>query len=153
FDMMEVPAGLLTRIEYSTELFEDATIRRLAERFRTLLEAVVRDPNRRLSELPLIPVAERQLLAEWSQSSREGTQPECLHQLFEVQARSTPDATAVVGCDGQITYRELDARVNQWAHQLQALGAGAETRVAICLERSMEMIASMLAVLKAGAAY
>src|SRR5262249_47206421 len=59
FDMMEVPAGLLTRIEYSTELFEDATIRRLAERFRTLLEAVVRDPNRRLSELPLIPVAER----------------------------------------------------------------------------------------------
>src|SRR5205823_8434628 len=110
--------------------------------------------GQRLSELPLLPEAERRrLLIEWNATEAAYPQDQCLHQLFAAQARKTPEAVAVVYEDQWLTYQALDARANQLARRLQALGVGPESRVGICLERSLEMVVGLLAILKAGGAY
>jgi amino acid adenylation domain-containing protein len=142
------------RIEYCTDLFEPATIERLVGHLETLLAAVVVQPDRRLSDLPLLTPAEQHLLlVEWNATQSPYPAERCLHQLFEEQVTRTPEAVALTFEDHELTYSELNRRANQLAHYLQALGVGPETLVGICLERSVEMIIGLLGILKAGGAY
>ena len=146
--------GLTATFIYNTDLFEAATITRMLGNFQTLLESVVADPEQRLSDLPLLTEAERQqLLVEWNDTTSVWPQGVCVHQLFEAQAGRTPDAIAVVFGAEQLTYGELNCRANRLAHHLRALGVEPEVPVAICLERSVEMVIGLLGILKAGGAY
>jgi amino acid adenylation domain-containing protein len=140
--------------EYKTRLFDAATITRMRGRFDTLLESIVSDPQRRLSELQMLSEAERhQLLVEFNDTETVYPQDLCLHQLFEQQVERTPDALALTFEDEHSTYAQLNSRANQLAHYLQEQGIGVEDRVGVLLERSIEMVVSLLAILKAGAAY
>ncbi|HYP53657.1 MAG TPA: MupA/Atu3671 family FMN-dependent luciferase-like monooxygenase, partial [Pyrinomonadaceae bacterium] len=146
--------GLSGSVEYNTDLFDAATIARLAEHFRTLLEAAASRPDTRVSELPLLSGDERaRLLVEWNDTRAEFPEGTCLHELFEQKAAETPHAPAVVFEDESLTYAELNARANKLARHLRALGAGPETRVGIYAERSIEMAVALLGVLKSGGAY
>ena len=152
--MIEGEDGLRGSIEYSTALFEATTIVRLLGHFRILLEGIVADPERRLSELPLLRAAERhQLLVEWNDTQTEYPKDKPIHQLFEAQVERTPEAVAVLFEDQQLTYRELNARANRLAHYLRRLGVGPETLVGISVERSLEMVVGVLGALKSGGAY
>ena len=107
---------------------------------QTLLRGIVEDPDRHLSELPLLSEAERhRLLFEWNDTATEYPQDRCVHELFEEQVERTPDAVAVVFEEQQLTYRELNRRANQLAHHLRTLGVGPEVLVGICVER-FEMV-------------
>ncbi|MCP4655422.1 MAG: amino acid adenylation domain-containing protein, partial [bacterium] len=152
--LQEGEEGLFGGFEYNCDLFDAVTIRRLGGHFRTLLAGLVTAPERRLSELPLISVVEtQQLLWEWNDTASSPRPAATLHQLLEVQAAATPDATAVV-CGGQrLTYRELDQEANRLAHLLRALGVGPEQLVGICSERSAALVVAVFGVLKAGGAY
>ena len=153
-ELEDRPGGLLARCEYSSDLFEEATIARMAGHWQTLLEAVVADPGLRLSELPLLSASERhQLLVEWNATSTPYPADRCVHQLFEEQAARTPEAVALVYEEQELTYRQLNERANQLAHHLQRLGVGPEVLVGLCMDRSIEMVVGLLGILKAGGAY
>ncbi|MCP4660822.1 MAG: amino acid adenylation domain-containing protein, partial [bacterium] len=135
--------------QYSTDLFDAVTIDRLAAHFATLLAGIAAAPARRLSELPMLGKAERhQLSVEWNDSRRGGREKRLVHELFEAQARRTPDAAAVIFQGSQVSYRELDRRANRLARRLRP-----EVLVGILMERSVEMIVAVLGILKAGGAY
>ncbi|MDQ3942480.1 MAG: condensation domain-containing protein, partial [Actinomycetota bacterium] len=153
--MIEEAKGLKGSLEYNTDLFEAATIERMLGHFRTLLEGIMTEPERRISELPLLTEAERhQLLVEWNDTQTDYPKDQCVHVLFETQAERTPDAVAVVFEDQRLTYRELNRRSNQLARHLRKLGVGRpEVSVGICVERSVEMVVGLLGILKAGGAY
>ncbi|HXM35036.1 MAG TPA: amino acid adenylation domain-containing protein, partial [Pyrinomonadaceae bacterium] len=141
-------------MEYSTDLFEGETILRLLRQLSTLLEAIVASPDKRISCLPLMSEAERHLiLSDWNTTRAEYPRKRCIHQLFEDQVKRTPDVVAVVFGSDRVTYAELNARANQLAHYLLRLGVAPETRVAICVDRSIEMIVGLLGILKAGGVY
>jgi len=147
------PEGLLFGAEYSTDLFDAATIQRLLKHFETLLRAIAENPDRRLSELALLDAGERrQMVVEWNQTERDYPL-KCVHQLFEEQVDRTPDGVAAIFEDRRLTYRELDRRSNRLARHLRRLGVGSETLVGVCLERSLEMVVAIMGVLKAGGAY
>ncbi|HXO30541.1 MAG TPA: amino acid adenylation domain-containing protein, partial [Thermoanaerobaculia bacterium] len=160
--------GLAGRLEYSRDLFDAATAWRLAGHYRTLLAAIAAQAEGGSSGLPrtgvrmlsLLTAGERQQLIEWNATAAAYRQDLCLHQLIEEQVRRSPDAVAVVAGGGELgegsdslTYLALNARANRLARQLRQLGAGPETVVAVCAERSTALIVGLLAVLKAGAAY
>jgi amino acid adenylation domain-containing protein len=152
--LTEQTEGLHGVLEYATDLFDAATIARLAGHFTTLLEEIVADPEQRIGLLPLLTEAERhQLLVEWNNTATDYPRDRCVHQLFEAQAARTPDAIAVVFGEQQLTYGELDARANRLAHHLRSLGIGADSLVGLCIERSLDMVVGTLAILKAGGAY
>jgi amino acid adenylation domain-containing protein len=147
-------SGLIGEWEYNTDLFDATTIEQMVGHFQTLLEAIVANPEQRVSELPLLTERERhQLLVEWNNTAQDYPQDKCIHQLFEEQVTLTPDAIAVVFEGEQLTYKELNQRANQLAHYLQRLGVGTEVLVGICVERSIEMVVGLLGILKAGGAY
>ncbi len=150
----EKPGGLYCSVEYSTDLFGAATIKRLLGHYRVLLEAIVENADQRVNELPVLPPEEEQLLlSKWNDPSRSFSRERCIHELFERQVERTPENTAVVFEGDSFTYRELNQRSNQLAHRLRALGVGPETLVGICVERSLEMLVAILGVLKAGGGY
>ncbi|MFN6563898.1 MAG: amino acid adenylation domain-containing protein [Nostoc sp. ChiSLP01] len=150
----ETPGGLEGVWCYNRDLFEAATIARLAQHFQTLLQAIVANPQARVAQLPLLTPAERhQLLIEWNQTQTDYPADKCIHQLFEEQVQRTPDAVAVVYENEQLTYEQLNCRANSLAHYLKSLGVGGETLVGICVERSLDMIVGLLGILKAGGAY
>src|SRR5262249_48372235 len=133
--MRETAQGLKATIEYSTALFDAATITRMLGHFQTLLEGIVADANRRLSELPFLTEHEfRQVLGEWSRTEAEYPRDICVHELFEAQVKRTPDAVALVFEDQQLTYQELNRRANQVAYYLRTLGVGPEVLVGLCME-------------------
>jgi amino acid adenylation domain-containing protein len=147
------PDGLEARFTYSTDLFDADTMARMSGHFGKLLEGIVANPDQRISRVDLLTQAERhQLLVEWN-DTKTGYPPGCVHQLFEAQARQTPDATAVIFEKERLTYAELDKRANQLANHLMKLGVKPDGLVAICVERSLEMVIGLLGILKAGAAY
>nr|MCU0510139.1 amino acid adenylation domain-containing protein [Anaerolineae bacterium] len=153
-------AGALSgAFEYNTDLFDPATISRLIEHFTILLGGIAADPGLPLSELPLLGEAEtRYLLHEWNATAADFPAHLAAHQLIEAQADAHPSAVAVLaaGETGEtiaLTYQELDARANQLARRLRKLGVGLDDRVAISLERGVELPVAMLATLKAGAGY
>ncbi len=146
--------SLAGTIEYRTDLFEEDTIARMAGHFQMLLEGILADPEQRISALPLLTAPERRwLLDEWNATAADYPRDRCFHELFAVQVTKTPDAVAAVFGEEQITYRALDQRANQLAHHLQAQGVGPDTFVGLCVNRSIEMLVGLLAVLKAGGAY
>ncbi|MEG4595034.1 amino acid adenylation domain-containing protein, partial [Microcoleus sp. F8_C2] len=152
--LQKTKQGLTGAFEYSTDLFDTTTIARMIEHWQTLLAGIVANPEQRLSDLPILTAIEQsKLLVEWNQTQQDYPQNLCIHQLFEVQVEQTPDAVAVIFKEEQLTYRELNAKANQLAHHLQALGVKPETLVAICVERSLDMIVGLLGILKAGGAY
>lgn len=144
--------GIEGEIEYNTDLFATARIERMCGQFQTLLTAIARNPSELLSDLQLLTDAEReQLLVEWNRTQVPYPRA-CAHELFEQQAERSPNSTALLLEAAQLTYAELNSRANKIAHRLQRLGARPGTVVAILMERSPEMIAAVLGILKAGAA-
>ncbi|NET07737.1 MAG: amino acid adenylation domain-containing protein [Symploca sp. SIO2B6] len=153
-DLQETDSGLVGAFDYNTDLFDKATMTRMAGHFQSLLAGIVKNPKQRLSELPLLTEAEKhQLLVEWNDTQIEYPKDQCFQQLFEAKVEQSPDAVAVVFNKEQLTYRELNQRANQLAHYLQKLGVKPEVIVGICVERSLEMIIGVLGILKAGGAY
>ncbi|MBV9791335.1 MAG: amino acid adenylation domain-containing protein, partial [Chloroflexi bacterium] len=153
-DLTETADGLGGFIEYSTDLFETATIERMAEHFQTALESIVGNPEQRLGDVRIVPAAERQqIVHDWNATTVDYPQDVALHTLIEQQVARTPEATALVFEGQPLTYAALNARANQLAHHLRTLGVGPETRVAVCMERSLELVIALLGVLKAGGAY
>ncbi|NLG50016.1 MAG: amino acid adenylation domain-containing protein, partial [Chloroflexi bacterium] len=141
-------------ISYDRSRFDAGTVRRMLGHLTTLLEGIAAQPGQRLSALPLLTEVERQhILVDWNATAMDYPQDSCAHALFEAQADQRPEAVALVFEQEQMTYGELERRANQLAHRLQSLGVGPEVLVGICVERSLEMIVSMLGVLKAGGAY
>ncbi|HEX7239255.1 MAG TPA: condensation domain-containing protein, partial [Longimicrobiaceae bacterium] len=148
------PQGLFGELSYSTELFERGTIVRMVGHLERVLEQVAEDPNVRLSGVELLGGAERaQVVEEWNRTEAEYPYDRCIHQLFEAQAARTPDAVAVVFEEESLSYRALNERANRLAHHLRGLGVGPEVRVAVCVERSLEMVVGLLGILKTGGAY
>lgn len=146
--------GLSATLEYSADIFERATAARMLGHWKTMLEAIVTDPAQRVGLLPMLtPPERRQILVDWNNTARDYPRDESIHELVAAQARRTPSAVAVEGKAGRLTYRELDTLANRLARRLQHLGVGADEGVAVCLERSPEMIVTWLAILKAGGAY
>jgi amino acid adenylation domain-containing protein len=141
------------RFHYRTDLFDAATIDRLAGHYRVLLEGIAADPDRPISALPLLTEAERrQLLQTWNPHA-DFPSDICLHSWFEAQVDRTPEAQALI-CDGRtLTYRELNQRANQLAHYLRKHEAAPDVLIGLYLERSLDLIVGLLGVLKAGAAY
>jgi amino acid adenylation domain-containing protein/non-ribosomal peptide synthase protein (TIGR01720 family) len=139
---------------YNTDLFNATTLARMAEHLQVLLEGLVAAPSARLSELPLLSPEERQQVLEaWNQATRDLPQPALAHRLFEAQVRRAPHAIALRSGDETLSYGALNARANQLARHLRRLGVGPEIFVALCLERSPELVVAMLATLKTGAAF
>ena len=152
--LQETGRGLECFFEYSTDLFDAATVERMSAHLRRLLEAVVADPDAKIADLPMLTPAERhQLLYEWNDERGAHVPAVCLHELFERQAARTPDAVAVTFGAERLTYGELNTRANRFARHLRSAGVGTETLVGVYLERSAEMVLGLLAVLKAGGAY
>jgi amino acid adenylation domain-containing protein/thioester reductase-like protein len=152
--MTETERGLAGDIEYSTDLFNENTIKRMVEHFQVLLEAIVINPEQKVSKLLLLTATEQQrLLREWNNTEAKYPQHKCIHQLFEEQVKKTPDRIAVVFAEQQLTYQELNNRANQLAYYLQKQGIKPEKTVGICVNRALEMAVAILGVLKAGGAY
>ena len=148
------PEGLIGRFEYSTDLFEAATIERMTHHWQRIVESIVLDAQQPLALIPLLTEDERHhMLVEWNDTQCDYPDTVCLHQLFEQQVERTPDALALTFEDTSLTYRELNTRANGFAHELQTLGVGPDALVGVCMERSLEMVVALLATLKAGGAY
>ncbi len=148
--------GLLATLEYRTDLFETATMARWLGHFEALLSAMVTMTEGPVLALPFLALPERQiLLHEWTDTADvTGGEPgELIHAFFERQARRTPEAIALVAGDTGLTYAQLDAAANRLARHLRALGVGPEVPVAVCLERTAELVVALFAILKAGGAY
>ncbi len=141
-------------IEYSTDLFDPARIERMFGHYQTVLEAVAADPDQRLSELPLLPHAERrQLLVQWNNTKVDYPSTTSIQEPFEAQAARTPDRVALVFERQTLSYGELNRRANQLAHHLRGLGVGPNMLVGLCVKRSLDMAVGLLGILKSGAAY
>jgi amino acid adenylation domain-containing protein len=141
-------------LEYSSDLFDGATARRLLGQLRRLLEGAAAEPGLPVRELPLLSAAERQqAVVEWNDGAGSGAEPALAPDLFAAQARATPDAVALVHGERRLSYAELDGRAVRLARRLRALGVGAESRVGLLAGRSPEMVAALLAIWKAGGAF
>ena len=140
--------------EYSTDLFEPATIRRMIGHFQTLLKGIVANPGQPISTLGFLTEAEGdQLIVQWNNTEADYPKDSCLHELFEAQVERTPDAIALEFDGQQLSYAKLNVRANQLAHHLQKQGVGPGKLIGICVERSLEMAVGLLGILKAGGAY
>jgi amino acid adenylation domain-containing protein len=153
-EMNARPDGLGGRFVYATDLFSRETVARMAGHYANLLAAVVADPTRSLSALPMLGADERRrLLVDWAKAPDAYPDPASVHGVFESQAARTPDAVALLDDATRLTYAELDARASALARRLRALGVGRDVVVGLYAGRSPAMVAAMLGVLKAGGAY
>ena len=152
-NVWETGDSLALLLIYSTELFDETTVLRLAGSLETLLRGALADDGRRLAELPLLPEAARhQLVVEWNDTARAG-EPAGVLDRFAAQVAATPDALALEAGDERLTYTELERRANRLAHRLRRSGVGPEVAVGLFAERSADLVAGLLAVWKAGGAY
>jgi len=141
-------------LTFNTDLFEPQTAERMLGQYKILLQHALANPHCKLSELPTVTAAERrQMLLAWNRTQREYPKSECFPQLFETQAEKTPDSVAVSMGQTVLQYGQLNAWANQLARHLQTRGAKPGATVGIGLDRSLEMVVALLAVLKTGAAY
>lgn len=151
---VQTDEALVTTFVYGGGAFPSEAISRLAQQFHTLLESAVNNPKMAVAQLLLLGDEEReQLLHRLNETKQPYPKELCLHQLFEAQAARTPEALAVICADERVNYEQLNARANQLAHYLRRLGIGPETRVGICVERSVALLVGLLGILKAGGAY
>jgi amino acid adenylation domain-containing protein len=159
FDLMLVAAQIGDEIpgflQYNTDLFDESTVTRMAQHFTGLLEDLVTDEGRGVRDMALVKGAERnEILFGWNNTTREYSERDLLlHELIALQVQRAPEAEAVRFGANSLSYSELDRRSAALAHRLQAAGAGPETVVGICVERCLEMLVGMVAILKTGAAY
>jgi amino acid adenylation domain-containing protein len=137
--------------KYSTDLFEAATVDRMAGHLQSLLEAAVEKPDRRLHELPLLGPDERRRMRGWEAGLDVESPP--VHERFAAQAARSPEALAATFGGESVTYASLEARANRLANRLRRMGVGVEARVGIAVERSLDMVVGLLGILKAGGAY
>ncbi len=150
----EQKGKLCAAYEYASDLFDEETIARLHSHFERVLTAVAADPSCRIQDLSLVtPEDKRLLFEEWNDTDVAYDRTRCVHQLFEATAQAMPDTPAVTAGAVTLTYRELDKRANQLAHLLRERGVSGGSRVALCLDRTVDMPVAVLAVLKAGAVY
>jgi amino acid adenylation domain-containing protein/non-ribosomal peptide synthase protein (TIGR01720 family) len=141
-------------LTYSTDLFDEATIARMASHWRNLLHGLLGNPQQRLSELPLLEAGEHQtLLASLGPAQAAKVSDDCIHGLFQQQVAVRPDAPALTFAGETVSYAELNRRANRLAWRLREQGVGPQVRVGLALERSLEMVVGLLAILKAGGAY
>ncbi|MGW5669986.1 amino acid adenylation domain-containing protein [Micromonospora sp. NPDC003776] len=150
---VEVSDGLWGKLVFNTDLFTRDTVERMAHRWTALLAAVAAAPDTPVSRLALLPADERALLAAWNDTTADFPRTQSLHGPIEERAAATPDAVALTIEGRSLTYAELNAAANRIAHRLRATGVGPETLVGVCAERSVELVAGLLGVLKAGGAY
>lgn len=152
--MQETNQGIKAYWEYASALFDSTTIHRMAQHLQMLLEGMVANPSQPVLELPLLTKTEQQLLLlEWNHSQAGYPYRHSLSTLFEALVIQTPNNIAVVYQDACLTYAALNQRANRFAHHLLRVGVQPDTLVGICVERSLDTVAAMLGVLKAGAAY
>ncbi|SFW19223.1 non-ribosomal peptide synthetase [Pseudomonas sp. NFACC10-1] len=150
----EHDGGLSAGLTYATALFDPRTIERMAGHWLALLQAICANAAQRIAEVPMLDVAERQqILHDWNATAADFPNEACLHSLIEAQVRATPDAPALVFATEQLSYVQLNARANQLAHRLRESGVGPDVLVGICVERSLELVIGLLAIIKAGGAY
>ncbi|MBW3569847.1 MAG: amino acid adenylation domain-containing protein, partial [Gemmatimonadetes bacterium] len=145
--------GMHATLEYAADLFHAATAERMLAHFRTLLQGALAAPDAPVHDLPLLAEADAAALAAWRAGPAFHRPPAPFPAQFAERVRTSPDTVAVVHEGSSLTYAELDARANRLANHLRRLGVGAEVRVGLCLERTPELVVSLLAVLKAGGAY
>lgn len=145
--------GLRGRLEYNTEIFDAPRMQRLLGHYQKLLEGVLQDPAQTLNQLPLLTASERQQLLDWNKTQADFQPERCIHHWVEEQVARTPERPAVYFEGRWLSYGELNARANQVAHYLIALGVTPDTPVGLSLERSPELLVGLLAILKAGGAY
>ncbi len=151
--MSESEQTLVGTLEYASDLYEPSTAEQIVGDFRTLLEAVVADPDRPIEEFDLMdPSRRHQMLVDWN-DTRVDFPNCCVHEVFEERAAARPDAAALTTGDESLSYRELNERADALADRLRGLGVGPEVRVGLYLYRSADAIVAMLATLKAGGAY
>jgi amino acid adenylation domain-containing protein len=154
FNLVDEGDHLLVECDYNRNMFDAESIRRWVGHFQTLLESIVADPATPIGQLSLLNQAERhQILVEWNQTTLELPEQGSVVELCTAQARQTPKRVAVEFEGQRLSYAELDARSNQVAHHLAKAGAAPNSVVAVCLERSLDMVIGLLGILKAGAAY
>ncbi len=152
-ETLEQAGRVSATLSYATDLFDAPSIERLAGHWRNLLHSVVANPEQRLAELPLLASAEREQIVQGWNATAADFPNLCLHQLIEQQARATPQRTALLFGEHSLTYQALNAQANRLAHKLREQGVGPESLVGVALNRSIELVVGLLAVLKAGAAY
>ena len=152
--IQESAEGMTAVMEYDSDLFEAPSISRMLGCFQTLVKGALSTPELRVSSLPLLSPSEvQQIVVEWNDTETDYPRSSTIHTLFEHQVERTPDAIAVSSGGSHITYRQFNSRANQLAHTLAARGVRTESVVAICLDRSIELVCGLLAIVKAGAAY
>jgi len=146
--------GLTCSLEYNTDLFDNSSITRMLKHFDVLLNGIIADPGKRISDLPLLTEAENdRMLREWNDTGADYSKGRCVHELFEQRVAARPDKTALEFGTEKLTYLELNERSNQLAHHLRLGGVREESLVGILMDRSLEMVIAILGVLKAGGAY
>lgn len=154
FNLVETDHALRVECDYNTSLFNDETINRWLGHYQILLESIIAAHTETIGRLPILNERELdQILKEWNRTERNYSGNECIHELFENQAKLTPDAVAIIDGARRMTYRELNHRANVLALHLRKEGVGPDVLVGICSERSAEMVAGLLAILKAGGGY
>ena len=157
FDLMlatiEMESGLSSVVEYATDLFDRETVARMMDHLRHLLESAAAAPDAPVSTLEMALDTESRALAEWSAGPALPAGPDTVLAILDAQAAKTPDVAAVEWKGESLTYRELHARADRLAARLRSIGAGPERVVGVCLERGIDLVVSLLAVLKTGGAY
>jgi len=151
--LAETDQGLTGELEYNTDLFEPSTIERMIGQLHVLLSGLVENPQQFIGELSLLTRAEEHQIHSWNYSAVNVPHDKNIIDLFEEQVNKTPDNIALVFNEQQLTYRELNVKVNKLAHYIHSIGVKPEMLVGICLERSPEVIIGMLGILKAGGVY
>ncbi|KEK23219.1 non-ribosomal peptide synthetase [Bacillus gaemokensis] len=150
----ESDSGLEGFFEYSPDLFRAETIQNMKDHWNRLLESIIKNPNQKISELKMLSDFEQnQIVVEWNQTEKKLSHDQLLHQLVEKQAERTPEATAVKFGQHSITYREVNERANQVAHLINNAGVKKQTHIGLVMDTSLEMVVSILGILKAGCVY
>ena len=145
---------LSMRFSYARQSLSEADVVQLSAHLQHLLQALIRDPQAAIGELALLDQpAQRQVLRDWNDTAADFPSEQCIHTLIETQVLATPDAPALIFAEQQLSYTQLNARANQLAHRLRESGVGPDVRVGICVERSLELVIGLLAIVKAGGAY
>lgn len=149
----EANGGTSLGLQYNSDLFDTTTARRMLEHYEVILRDIASSPAKKLSKIRLLRPKDERMLEKWNETQVEPSSRELVHQRIIAQAKQTPDSVAVCCGDSILTYRELDEQANRLAHHLQTMGAKPNDRIGLCLDRNVNLIIAMQAVLRAGAAY
>jgi amino acid adenylation domain-containing protein len=152
--LQEVGGRIVGSVVYASALFDAGTIRRYVSYWKQLMAGMVADERRAIGELEILPAIERvQLLEQWNATQAPYPADRCIHELFEEQVERTPGALAVQFEEQRLSYAQLNAQANRVASYLREQGVGADARIGLCVDRSLDMVVGLLAILKAGGAY